>query len=196
MPLNPSSHVPLTNTVPSVAAMKELRVEHLHQVRTLQQQLQQCANSNNSSSEGGEDARSTSTGSAQGDDADQSVLGRAGQHHLNMSVLEAPHQGAASSSSGGSHAACPASCASAVALRNSEKLNLRLKEMFKERISSFREGVYLLTGFKVSQSYCVVVYFPQAILFLFTVILDFTSPNSNSDVYFLTNCCTGGAHRS
>lgn len=29
------------------------------------------------------------------------------------------------------------------------KLNLRLKEMFKERITKFRESVYLLTGFKV-----------------------------------------------
>lgn len=32
---------------------------------------------------------------------------------------------------------------------DSSKLNLRLKEMFKERITSFREAVYLLTGFKV-----------------------------------------------
>lgn len=157
--MNPSSHVPLVNTVPSVAALKELRVASLQQVRALQHQLQlqqggtgSNSNSNsNSSSEGGEDARSTSTGSAQGEDADQSLLGRPG-HHLNMSVLEAPHHGTAS----GSHAACPASCASAVALRNSEKLNQRLKEMFKERISSFREGVYLLTGYKVSNVYADV----------------------------------------
>ena len=155
-------------------------METLHQVRTLQQQLQQCANSNSSSSEGGEDARSTSTGSAQGDDADQSVLGRAGHHqNLNMSVLEA-HQGATSSSSGGSHAACPASCASAVALRNSEKLNLRLKEMFKERISSFREGVYLLTGYKVS----------LAIPFLIYLFFDLVLTH-----IFCAYCCAGGAHR-
>ncbi len=29
------------------------------------------------------------------------------------------------------------------------KMNQRLKEIFKEKISTFREAVYLLTGFKV-----------------------------------------------
>jgi hypothetical protein len=33
---------------------------------------------------------------------------------------------------------------------DSEKLNMRLKAMFKERIACFREAVYLLTGYKVS----------------------------------------------
>jgi hypothetical protein len=32
---------------------------------------------------------------------------------------------------------------------DSDKLNMRLKAMFKERISCFREAVYLLTGYKV-----------------------------------------------
>ena len=32
------------------------------------------------------------------------------------------------------------------------KLNQRLKEMFKERITSYREAVYLLTGYKVMLS--------------------------------------------
>eukprot|EP01035_Chromulina_nebulosa_P020547 gene20547-26648_t len=32
---------------------------------------------------------------------------------------------------------------------DSNKLNLRLKEMFKDRITSFREAVYLLTGYKI-----------------------------------------------
>ena len=32
---------------------------------------------------------------------------------------------------------------------DSTKLNLRLKEMFKERITTFREAVYLLTGWKI-----------------------------------------------
>ena len=32
---------------------------------------------------------------------------------------------------------------------DSSKLNQRLKEMFKDRISAFREAVYLLTGYKV-----------------------------------------------
>jgi hypothetical protein len=34
---------------------------------------------------------------------------------------------------------------------DSSKMNQRLKEMFKERITSFREAVYLLTGFRVSK---------------------------------------------
>jgi len=38
------------------------------------------------------------------------------------------------------------------------KLNLRLKEMFKERISKFREAVYLLTGFKVLLMYVVGIW--------------------------------------
>lgn len=33
---------------------------------------------------------------------------------------------------------------------DSSKMNQRLKEMFKERITSFREGIYLLTGYRVS----------------------------------------------
>jgi hypothetical protein len=35
------------------------------------------------------------------------------------------------------------------AIADSNKLNQRLKEMFKDRITSFREAVYLLTGYKV-----------------------------------------------
>lgn len=31
------------------------------------------------------------------------------------------------------------------------KLNQRLKEMFKEKIATFRESVYLLTGYKVKK---------------------------------------------
>ena len=33
---------------------------------------------------------------------------------------------------------------------DNNKMNARLKEMFKERITAFREGVYLLTGYKVT----------------------------------------------
>ena len=32
---------------------------------------------------------------------------------------------------------------------DSSKMNQRLKEMFKERITCFREAVYLLTGYKI-----------------------------------------------
>lgn len=122
--MNPSSSVPLTHTVPTVAALKELRDEHQQLLLKAQAAVV-------------EDARSTSTGSAMmADEADQSVLGRA---NLNMSVLDG--QG----SSSGSHTAGSSSSSSA----DSNKLNMRLKEMFKERITSFREGVYLLTGYKV-----------------------------------------------
>jgi hypothetical protein len=37
---------------------------------------------------------------------------------------------------------------------DSSKLNLRLKEMFKERITAFREAVYLLTGWKIGECLC------------------------------------------
>eukprot|EP00605_Chrysophyceae_sp_TOSAG23-4_P001240 GSChrysophyteH1.ASY1.ANO1.1351.1 assembled CDS len=36
---------------------------------------------------------------------------------------------------------------------DSHKLNQRLKEMFRDRIQAFREGVYLLTGYKVDLIY-------------------------------------------
>jgi Mitotic checkpoint protein len=32
---------------------------------------------------------------------------------------------------------------------DASKMNIRLKEMFKEKIQAFREAVYLLTGWKV-----------------------------------------------
>jgi hypothetical protein len=43
-------------------------------------------------------------------------------------------------------AAPPSSASSGI---DSNKLNIRLKEMFRERISSYREAVYLLLGYKV-----------------------------------------------
>lgn len=49
----------------------------------------------------------------------------------------------------GIHAATSAPGSGAAASTDSSKLNMRLKEMFRERITSFREAVYLLTGFKV-----------------------------------------------
>lgn len=49
---------------------------------------------------------------------------------------------------GGAHGGAPLVSAAAGG-PDSSKLNLRLKEMFRERITSFREAVYLLTGYKV-----------------------------------------------
>ena len=40
----------------------------------------------------------------------------------------------------------------AAGMTDANKLNARLKEVFKERLSSFREAVYLLTGYKVRPS--------------------------------------------
>ena len=40
------------------------------------------------------------------------------------------------------------------------KLHQRLKQSFKEQISRFREGVYLMTGYKVS----VIVHFSVSLL--------------------------------
>jgi mitotic spindle assembly checkpoint protein MAD1 len=39
--------------------------------------------------------------------------------------------------------------ATAASIADAAKMNLRLKEMFKERITAFREAVYLLTGYKI-----------------------------------------------
>jgi hypothetical protein len=41
-------------------------------------------------------------------------------------------------------------------ITDSNKLNQRLKELFKDRITCFREAVYLLTGYKVTFSYATV----------------------------------------
>jgi hypothetical protein len=57
---------------------------------------------------------------------------------MDMSMINKP-----SSSSSASAAATTASIADAA------KMNQRLKEMFKERITAFREAVYLLTGYKI-----------------------------------------------
>lgn len=46
-----------------------------------------------------------------------------------------------------------------VATADSAKLNQRLKEMFKERITSFREAVYLLTGYKVADTSVLLLFY-------------------------------------
>ena len=40
---------------------------------------------------------------------------------------------------------------------DSQKLNARLKEMFRERINSYREAVYLLFGYKVRNLYHILI---------------------------------------
>ncbi len=45
------------------------------------------------------------------------------------------------------------SSTTATSVVDPNKLNQRLKEMFREKITAFREAVYLLTGFKVHLSH-------------------------------------------
>lgn len=59
-------------------------------------------------------------------------------------------QSAMNVTAGGAVAGAPLASAASGAAADSSKLNLRLKEMFRERITSFREAVYLLTGYKVA----------------------------------------------
>ena len=72
---------------------------------------------------------------------------------LNQSILDTtttPHTGSGAVGGGGqSVGSSKVSRGLASVGADSVKLNLRLKEMFRERITLFREAVYLLTGFKV-----------------------------------------------
>lgn len=53
-------------------------------------------------------------------------------------------------------------------------MNERLKEMFKERITSFRESVYLLTGYKVENPFQIHLIFSVLSVFLFYLALSIT----------------------
>lgn len=67
--------------------------------------------------------------------------------HSNTTQPPVEHSFATSSSSSDAH---PVSVLDTTAMQpDPMKLNARLKEMFKEKISTFREAVYLLTGFKM-----------------------------------------------
>ena len=119
MPANPSSHVPLPSTVPSVAALRGLQVAL--QRASAEAVDQEPGMQNRSAASSAHDSREEANNEA-----------------TQLSSVLPPSAG-------------PSSCCAAVAtqLAAQTKLNLRLKEQFKERISSFREAVYLLTGFKV-----------------------------------------------
>lgn len=47
------------------------------------------------------------------------------------------------------------------------KLHQRLKQSFKEQISRFREGVYLITGYKVSFFFVIVLCYSSAVRFIY-----------------------------
>lgn len=72
---------------------------------------------------------------------------------------------------GGRGTSCVASVASTALLGglDSTKMNKRLKEMFRERISIFREAVYLLTGYKACMHACTQSYLYYAISSLYSL---------------------------
>ena len=71
---------------------------------------------------------------------------------LNSSVMDSAPTSASASLKVPPIKTAPASVSS-TAGADSIKLNQRLKEMFRDRIQTFREGVYLLTGWKVDLIY-------------------------------------------
>lgn len=172
MPQNPSQHVPLGRTVPTVQVVHQLQAE-LHQQQqkllaiaaapsTVAQTL--CSSEASQSSALPSTVGSTDSASEHGEEVAEGDANDAAAANMNTSVMGAP-----CSSSGAVGGKC--SCGA-----DSNKLNLRLKEMFKERITSFREGVYLLTGFKVNGIVTVV-------------------PHSHA-IHYLKYCfliCTGGS---
>lgn len=136
---NPTSHAPSVRTMPTVATLKTLRREAQQHLQLAMAQAQEAAAAAIAAAaeSRSEDSRETSadsssSGAGGSSAANQSMVGG---HHLNTSVL---------ASAG--HAAAPA----VQAVTDSTTMNMRLKEQFKERISSFREGVYLLMGYKVT----------------------------------------------
>ena len=157
MPNNPSHMVPLKNTVPSVNSIKELHLQY-------QQQLLKTATSaaatsgearrsgkaqetegrmdiDDAADEGTEIASSSSSSSSSSNNTGNGSGANQNLAPASQSQSQPPQHTAAISEA--------IAAALAAAAADSNKMNTRLKEMFKERITSFREAVYLLTGFKV-----------------------------------------------
>mmetsp|Transcript_9713 Transcript_9713/g.16242 ORF Transcript_9713/g.16242 Transcript_9713/m.16242 type:complete len:209 (+) Transcript_9713:53-679(+) len=111
-------------------------------------------NNNNNNNSNNDNNNSTSVGdtsatrSDDGGDANQSMnislLATDNNNNGTSSNQQATHSTSTGISTGQKQ---PPSTSAMAA--DSNKLNQRLKEMFKDRITSFREGVYLLTGFKI-----------------------------------------------
>jgi Mitotic checkpoint protein len=68
-------------------------------------------------------------------------------------------------------------------------MNQRLKEMFKERITSFRECVYLLTGYKVrveaAVTWCCVFFFCDSLFFYCQACVKCNANLSSMTKYFI-----------
>jgi len=119
-----------TSSLPPVA-LKAAKAE----IRRLKECISAATSSHNSYAD---------SGGSGGGGADESML--------NQSILDTtsttPHTGGGG---GGSQPVGSSKVSRGLASvgADSVKLNLRLKEMFRERITLFREAVYLLSGFKV-----------------------------------------------
>jgi hypothetical protein len=154
---NPSSHVPcsaISSTVPTVNNIFE-------QHRTLMQQFASAANLSGATEEA--DNSGGSGASTCGGGATPAAPGAAGggtgaaatvqKNLFNRSVLNDVNRSIMGMGADGACQSCAhlqqQLTASQAAVASQEKMNMRLKEIFKERISSFREGVYLVTGYKV-----------------------------------------------
>lgn len=159
MPDNPSQHVPLGKTVPSVAALSQLKAEYQKKLGNYVTTATSSAPPSAVGPAGSEQEQGTEQGTEpgteQGAAEQQHDAEGAGVGAVNVSVFGAPISSSAAASSGSGKSNSGTAAAGAA---DSNKLNLRLKEMFKERINSFRESVYLLTGFKVHKELHMDVY--------------------------------------
>jgi hypothetical protein len=183
---NPSSHVPrsaISSTVPSVNNIFE-------QHRTLMQQFASAANLSGATEEAdhsGGSGASTCEGVAT--PAAPGTAGAAGggtgaaatvqKNLFNRSVLNDVNRSIMGMGADGACQSCAhlqqQLTASQAAVASQEKMNMRLKEIFKERISSFREGVYLVTGYKVPGVWWCSIYLLSFAVDVFLLCIDVVS---------------------
>lgn len=166
MPVNPSQHVPLGKTVPTVKALHQLCAEHKAQLLAVAASAASSASTAIPSSSSSDPTSVPSSAASAAGTADTEDSAEHEGGAMNMSVMGGVGAPSSSSTSGastgtgtGNGSGCCPHCGG-----DSNKLNLRLKEIFKERINSFREGVYLLTGFKVKYAHCVCCFSTTVVL--------------------------------
>jgi len=129
MPVNPTAGFPAVCTLPSVSELHQQRRKHRAQLVEAAQALLQAQELvaeqlQQQQQQQANDSSSNSSNTSSGGGVNTSVLG--GLHNASSSQQQQ---------------VAPAA--------DSATMNIRLKEQFKERIASFREGVYLLMGYKV-----------------------------------------------
>jgi len=121
---------PPVSTVP-LEELKRLRVENKRLTEALAEAASQVQAMSNNSGEGGHGLDISTSGSRPSTFPSSSSSSSAAQQ-----TSKSSRSGDGGSGGGGGGA-------------DSSKLNQRMKETFRERITSFREAVYLLTGYKV-----------------------------------------------